>query len=79
MDEYTRMSTTLLLLCRSCEPLDVQQLPFPGELHFVLVNPKFEAPTAQMRAALPKMVPMSASISNCSQGGSLVRCLILVM
>ena len=58
---------------RSCEPLDIQQLLFPGELHFVLVNPTFEAPTKKMRAALPKLVPMSATVTNCSQGASLVR------
>ena len=60
------------LACRSCEPLDIQQLLFPGELHFVLVNPRFEAPTKEMRAALPKLVPMSATVTNCSQGASLV-------
>ncbi|KAK9828815.1 hypothetical protein WJX72_002252 [[Myrmecia] bisecta] len=60
------------ILIRSCSPLDIQRLPFPGDLWFVLVNPKFEAPTAQMRAVLPKEVPMSASIHNCAMGGSLV-------
>ena len=58
--------------CRSLKPLDVRKLPFPGDLYFVLVNPVFEAPTMQMRAALPEMVSMADSIANCSQGGSLV-------
>ena len=66
------------LLCRSCQPgLPVQllQLPFTRseDLYFVLVNPVFEAPTAEMRAVLPKMVPMKSMINNCCQGGSLVR------
>ncbi len=62
---------------RSCvpgQPVELLQLPFGGkELHFVLVNPLFEAPTAQMRAVLPKEVPMKSMINNCCQGGSLVR------
>lgn len=62
--------------CRSCkpgEPVDLLQLPFANDnLHFVLVNPKFEAPTAQMRAVLPKEVPMKSMINNCCQGGALV-------
>ena len=51
------------------------QLPFTRseDLYFVLVNPVFEAPTAEMRAVLPKMVPMKSMINNCCQGGSLVR------
>jgi homoserine kinase len=49
------------------------QLPFAGkDLFFVLVNPVFEAPTAEMRAVLPKEVPMKSMINNCCQGGSLV-------
>ena len=43
---------------RSCDPLDIQRLTFAGDLWFVLVNPRFEAPTAEMRAVLPKEIPM---------------------
>lgn len=64
---------SFLLVCRGLQPLDLQQLLFAkGDLFFVLVNPKFEAPTAEMRAVLPKMVPMTAAIHNSSMGGSLV-------
>lgn len=66
----------LLMTCcvrRSCNPLDIQQLTFPGDLWFVLVNPVFEAPTAEMRAVLPKQVAMSSAVHNCAMGGSLVR------
>lgn len=59
--------------CRSCKPLDLQRLAFPGELWFVLVNPCFEAPTAEMRAVLPGQVAMSAAVHNCVMGGTLVR------
>ncbi len=36
-------------------------------------EPLFEASTAEMRAALPKTVPMSSQIHNAAMGGSLVR------
>lgn len=47
---------SIILSCRSTDPLELLRLPFSGNLFFVLVNPKFEAPTAKMRAALPKEV-----------------------
>ncbi|KAG2435308.1 hypothetical protein HXX76_007383 [Chlamydomonas incerta] len=64
----------LIRSCRPGEPVELLQLPFPNpeRLHFVLVNPKFEAPTAQMRAVLPKETPMKSMINNCCQGGALV-------
>ena len=59
---------------RSAKPLDVQRLEFAGgDLWFALVNPLFEAPTAEMRAALPKQVPTASWIHNAAMGGSLVR------
>ncbi len=45
-----------MLQRRSLEPLELLRLPFSGTLWFVLVNPKFEAPTKKMRAALPAEV-----------------------
>eukprot|EP01025_Chloroclados_australasicus_P052431 TRINITY_DN6111_c0_g1_i4.p1 TRINITY_DN6111_c0_g1~~TRINITY_DN6111_c0_g1_i4.p1 ORF type:complete len:364 (+),score=46.01 TRINITY_DN6111_c0_g1_i4:75-1166(+) len=61
-------------LIRSNDPLDVQQLKWPEglDLYFVMVNPKFQAPTAKMRAVLPKEVPMSKVVHNCAWGASLV-------
>ena len=61
-----------IVSCRSCNPLDIQQLSFPGDLWFVLVNPVFEAPTAEMRSVLPKQVPMASAVHNSAMGGSLV-------
>ena len=58
---------------RSCRPLDMQRLEFPGELWFVLVNPCFQAPTAKMRAVLPAEVPMASAVHNCAMSGTLVR------
>lgn len=57
---------------RSTKPLDLERLESGGPIWFVLVNPKFEAPTAEMRAVLPKMVPMASQIHNAAMGGSLV-------
>ncbi len=58
--------------------MDIQQLLFAkGDLYFVLVNPKFEAPTAEMRAVLPKMVPMLSAINNSAMGGSLVGHIVI--
>lgn len=63
----------LIRKCVKGEPVEIMQLPFPSsDLWFVLVNPMFEAPTAEMRAVLPKMVPMKSMINNCAQGGALV-------
>ncbi|CAK9153897.1 unnamed protein product [Ilex paraguariensis] len=49
------------VLIRIYDPLELMQLKFPEEkdLFFVLVNPKFEAPTMKMRAALPVEITMS--------------------
>lgn len=60
------------VLIRSTEPLEIYQLPFDAPLYFVLVNPKFEAPTREMRAALPTQVPFKSLISNSVQGGALI-------
>ena len=58
---------------RSTTPLDLQRLEAGGPLWFVLVNPRFEAPTAEMRAVLPAEVPMASQIHNAAMGGCLVR------
>jgi len=42
----------------------------------VLVNPLFEAPTKQMRAALPRDVPFKSMIHNSTQGGALVAAIL---
>lgn len=61
------------VLVRSCDPLDLQALTYGSDsLFFVLVNPVFEAPTAEMRAVLPKEVPMAKIVNNCSMGATLV-------
>lgn len=70
--EYKVFKLLLSWIYRSTNPLELHRLSFPGDLWFTLVTPKFEAPTAKMRAVLPKDVPMQDFINNCSMGGSLV-------
>ena len=67
------------MLIRTADPLDVRPLVWgssaaapPPPLHFALVNPVFEAPTAEMRAVLPPTVPFSAAVANAAAGGALV-------
>merc|ERR1719198_116398 len=43
---------------------------------FALVTPVFEAPTKEMRAALPKEISMSKHTSNCSAASSLIAGLL---
>jgi len=50
--------------------------PVAPSLFFALVNPVFEAPTAEMRAVLPASVPMAAAVSNCAAGGALVAAIL---
>ena len=73
------MSTTQA--CRSADALDLRRLTSakPLQLKFVLVNPVFEAPTREMRAALPEQVPFKQLISNSVAGASLVRCRSVAM
>ena len=66
-------------LSRSTKPLDLERLESGGPLWFVLVNPKFEAPTAEMRAVLPKEVPMASQIHNAAMGASLVRSILFLL
>lgn len=59
-------------VCRSMDPLELLQLSYPGNLWIALVTPKFEAPTAKMRAVLPKTVSMKSFVKNSTMGGALV-------
>lgn len=58
----------------SSSPSSLRRSPTP--LKFVLVNPKFEAPTAKMRAALPKTIPVSQLVHNAANGAALVAAIL---
>jgi homoserine kinase len=66
------------VLVRSYSPLDLIPLAFPSEkdLYFVLVIPDFEAPTKEMRAALPTQISMKKHIAKCSQASALVTAIL---
>eukprot|EP00892_Ulva_mutabilis_P007209 jgi/Ulvmu1/4860/UM020_0146.1 len=68
------------ILVRSADPLDIQLIkPDEGyckDLRFVLVTPTFEAPTREMRAALPAEVPFKSMIANSVAGASLVAAIL---
>ncbi len=86
MCPYVRLHVCVCVYVRRCvpgEPIDLMPLSFAPsqpnkELFFVLVNPVFEAPTAEMRAVLPKEVPLKSMINNCTQGGALVSVCVCV-
>jgi homoserine kinase len=64
------------VLVRSYSPT-LQLLPLryggaPANLWFCLVTPVFEAPTREMRAALPKEISMKTHVANCAAGAGLV-------
>lgn len=62
------------VLVRSYEPLTLISLSMPAssEACFVLVTPVFEAPTREMRAALPTEIPFKAHIQDSSAGAGLI-------
>lgn len=52
--------------------MKLEKLNCPQPLYIALVTPKFEAPTSQMRAALPPEVPMKQLTHNCCMAGMLI-------
>lgn len=63
------------VMVKSMEPLELISLTYPhneDNLWFVLVTPEYQAPTAEMRAVLPKDIKMKESVFNCNMGGVLV-------
>ena len=62
-------------LVRSTHPLEVLQLPTPGDLYAVIVHPQIEIKTAESRALLPKQILLSEAITQWSNVGSLVHAL----
>lgn len=66
------------LVC-SYAPLTLRPLPFggpPESLWFVLVTPVFEAPTREMRAALPAAVSRQVHVANAAAGAQLVAAIL---
>lgn len=62
-------------LVRSVNPIDVLQLPTPGDLYATLIHPQIEIKTSESRAILPKNVALKDAITQWSNVGSLVHAL----
>ncbi|EFJ15959.1 hypothetical protein SELMODRAFT_117403 [Selaginella moellendorffii] len=66
------------VLVRSYAPLHLIPLVFPSgkQLFFVLAIPEFEAPTKEMRKAVPQMIELKRHTANCSQAAALVAAIL---
>lgn len=64
-----------IVLIRSMHPLDVVELPVPGELVVVLVRPDQEMRTAHSRSVLPAEVARSVALHQAAQVGAFVAAL----
>ncbi|NIP24762.1 MAG: homoserine kinase [Phycisphaerae bacterium] len=53
-----------LVLISGYNPLRINSLPTPSNLHIVLVIPAHEVPTAQARAVVPKMIALDKVVAN---------------
>ncbi len=51
-----------VVLIRSCDPIDVVELPLPDGLYCVLIHPDVEILTKEARAILPKQVPLKDAV-----------------
>lgn len=63
------------VLVKSLDPLEILDLPTPGELYAVIIHPQIEIKTSEARAILPKEIPMKDAITQWSNLGSLVHAL----
>ncbi len=61
-----------IILIRGYEPLDIIQLPIPGNFYCAVVHPKIMVSTKEARSILPKAVPMHNAISQWGNVGGLV-------
>ena len=66
-----------LVLIRSMDPLDVIQLPVPGELHVVLAKPEQRMRTAEARAVLPREVSRAVALHQAAQVAAIVAAFAL--
>ncbi|HIA04881.1 MAG TPA: homoserine kinase [Myxococcales bacterium] len=65
----------ILLMVQDDEQLHLLQLPTPGRLSVVVVIPELEVKTADSRAVLPDLVPLSDAVFNAGRVGLLVGAL----
>jgi homoserine kinase len=61
-----------IILIRGYEPLDLIQLPIPGNFYCAVVHPRIMVSTKAARSILPKAVPMHDAISQWGNVGGLI-------
>ena len=61
-----------IILIRGYEPLDIIQLPIPGNFYCAVVHPEIVVSTKEARSILPKAVPMHDAISQWGNVGGLI-------
>ena len=61
-----------IVLIRGYEPLDLVQLPIPGNFYCAVVHPHLSVSTKEAREILPKEVPMHNAVSQWGNVGGLV-------
>lgn len=61
-----------IILIRGYEPLDIIQLPIPGNFYCAVVHPRIMVSTKAARSILPKAVPMHDAVSQWGNVGGLV-------
>lgn len=61
-----------ILLIRSIEPLDFIRLTAPPTLRIVLIKPDMRLRTADARAVLPRMVPLSTALAQATAVATMV-------
>ncbi|MBQ2103155.1 MAG: homoserine kinase [Bacteroidales bacterium] len=61
-----------IILIRGYEPLDIIQLPIPGNFYCAVVHPRIMVSTKAARGILPKAVPMHDAIGQWGNVGGLI-------
>lgn len=61
-----------IILIRGYEPLDLIQVPIPGNFYCAVVHPRIMVSTKAARSILPKAVPMHDAISQWGNVGGLI-------
>jgi homoserine kinase len=64
-----------IVLIRSLDPLDLVELPVPGELWVVVARPDQQLRTAEGRSVLPEQIARAAAVHQAAQVGAMVAAL----
>ncbi len=59
-------------LIRGYDPLDIKNIPYPGDLWCAVVHPHLEIKTAESRKLIPQTVPLETALKQCGNLAGLV-------